>query len=137
MDLLGERPVLSMLDETWRIYTRHEAAAPQYIGANAVVENSTVTAGCEICGTVRNSVLGTNVIIEEGAIVEDSVLMSHVTVKAGATVRYSILDAGVTVGKNATVGEAKETAEGVAVVGADYVVADGATVPAGAMISDD
>ena len=137
MDLLGERPVLSMLDETWRIYTRHEAAAPQFIGKNAVVENSSVTAGCEIDGCVKNCVLGSNVRVEEGAIVEDSVLMSNVTVKAGAVVRYSILDSGVTVGRNAVVGEAKESAEGIAVIGADCVVADGATVPAGAMISDD
>ena len=50
--------------------------------------------------------------------------------------RYSILDENVTVGKNCTVGEARETAQGIAVVGAGICVEDGKTIPAGAMISD-
>jgi glucose-1-phosphate adenylyltransferase len=69
-------------------------------------------------------------------VVEDSVLLGGVIVKAGATVRYAILDTNVTVGVNAVVGEDKATAAGIAVIGAGYCVADGATVPAAAMISD-
>lgn len=137
MDLLGEEPVLSLLDESWRIYSRHEAAPPQFIGKDAKVVNSTVTAGCEIYGTVRNSVLGTGVKVLPGAVIEDSVLMNGVTVGEGSVVRYSILDAGVKVGKNATVGEAKEKASGIAVIGADCTVEDGGNVAAGAMISED
>ena len=136
MDLLGEKPVLSLVDEGWRIFSRHGAEAPQFVGANATVVNSSVTAGCEILGTVRNSVLGPNVVVEEGAVVEDSVILNDVTVKAGATVRYSILDANVTVGKNATVGESKETTDEIAVIGADVVIPTGKKIPAGAMISE-
>ncbi|MBE6632954.1 MAG: glucose-1-phosphate adenylyltransferase [Ruminococcaceae bacterium] len=137
MDILGDPPVFSLHDEAWRIYSRQEAAAPQYISADAIVKNSSMTAGCEIEGTVINSVLGSGVKVEKGAVVEDSVLFSDVTVKAGATVRYSILDSNVTVGANATVGEAKGNGVEIAVIGADCVVAEGATVPAGAMISED
>ncbi len=136
MDLLGEKPVLSIADESWRIYSRHGAEAPQFVGDNAEVTNSSVTAGCELSGVVRNSVLGPNVVVEEGAVVEDSVLMNDVTVKAGATVRYAILDANVTVGENATVGEYRITASDVAVIGADVTVPAGEKIPAGAMISE-
>ncbi|MBQ7347453.1 MAG: glucose-1-phosphate adenylyltransferase [Clostridia bacterium] len=136
MDLLGETPVLSLLDESWRIYSRHGAEAPQFVGEDAVVENSSVTAGCEIYGIVRNSVLGPGVVVEEGAIVEDSVLMNDVTVKAGATVRYSILDEKVTVGKKATVGEYRMTASDVTVIGADVTVPNGEKIAAGSMISE-
>ena len=136
MDLLGEKPVLSIADESWRLYSRHGAEAPQFVGENAEVTNSSVTAGCEISGVVRNSVLGPNVVVEEGAVVEDSVLMNDVTVKAGATVRYAILDANVTVGENATVGEYRITASDVAVIGADVTVPAGETIAAGAMISE-
>ena len=136
MDLLGEKPVLTLTDESWRIFSRHGAEAPQFVGPDAVIVNSSVTAGCDLCGTVRNSVLGPNVVVEAGALVEDSVIMNDVTVKAGATVRYSILDANVTVGKNATVGEDRQTASDIAVVGADVVIPDGKNVPAGAMISE-
>ncbi len=135
MDLLGETPVLTLADENWRIYSRQEASAPQYIGADAVVTNSTLTSGCEIYGTVKNSVLGVGVRVEAGAVVEDSVLMENVVVGAGATVKYSILDSGVEVGAGATVGEDRATASEVAVVGADVAVPAGKVIEAGAMIS--
>ena len=137
MDILGDRPVLSLHDEAWRIFSRQEAAAPQYIAADAVVKNCSMTAGCEIEGTVINSVLGSGVKVEKGAVVEDSVLFSDVTVKAGAVVKYSILDSNVTVGAGAVVGADKSETDEIAVIGADYVVADGATVAPGAMISED
>lgn len=134
MDLLGEHPALVLSDESWRIYSRHESAPPQFVGGDAVVSNCSVTAGCELYGSVRNSVLGSNVRVMPGAVVEDSVLMSDVTVESGASVRYSILDSGVTVGAGATVGEARGTASGIAVVGANYRIPAGETVAAGAMI---
>lgn len=136
MDLLGEHPALSLLDETWRIYSRHEAAPPQYVGSEATVENASMTAGCEIYGTVRNSVLGTGVIVGKGAVVEDSVLMNGVQISEGATVRYSILDANVSIGKNARIGEDKSKTEQIAVIGADCVIPDGGIVPPGAMLED-
>ena len=136
MDLLGENPVLSLAEESWRIYSRHTAQPPQFVSKNAVVENASVTAGCEIYGTVKNSVLGAGVYVGKGAVVEDSVVMNGARIEDGATVRYSILDENVTVGKNCTVGEARETAEGIAVVGAGICVEDGKAIPAGAMISD-
>ena len=136
MDMLGEKPVLSLRDEKWRIYSRHEASSPQFIGSDAVVRNSSVTEGCEIYGTVRNSVLGIGVTVEEGAVVENSVLLSGAIVEAGATVQYAILDENVTVGKNATVGSADAGGSNIAVVGAGIRIADGSAVAAGAMISE-
>ena len=136
MDLLGEKPVLSLADESWRIYSRQAAAAPQYIGENAIVENSTLTAGCEIYGTVKNSVLGPGVHVAQGATVIDSVIMENVTIKAGATVQYAILDSDVCIGEGAVVGEPRETASEVAVVGADVCIPAGLTIEAGAMISE-
>ena len=136
MDLLGEKPVLTLADESWRIYSRQEASAPQYIGSDAVVKNSTLTAGCEIYGTVENSVLGAGVKVEAGAVVVDSVLMDNAVVGANAIVKYAILDSGVSIGEGAKVGEDKETASEVAVVGADVAVPAGSVIEAGAMISE-
>ena len=133
MDLLGEKPVLAF-DDSSRIFSRHENEAPQFVGAEAVIENSSITEGCEIYGTVINSVLGYGVVVEKGAVVRDSVLMHHVTVSEGATVEYSILDSDVTVGKGARVGRPRNEAEGITVIGAGNVVADGADVPDNQMI---
>jgi glucose-1-phosphate adenylyltransferase len=133
MDLLGEKPILEF-DEKTRIYSRHENEAPQYIGEEAIVENSSITEGCEIYGTVINSVLGYGVVVEKGAIVRDSVLMHHVSVGEGATIEHSILDSDVKVGKGAKVGRPKEEAEGITVIGAEMSVADGEDIADNQMI---
>ncbi|MBR6633398.1 MAG: glucose-1-phosphate adenylyltransferase [Clostridia bacterium] len=135
MDLLGEKPELVLDDESWRIYSRQSASAPQYVGEMGQVINSTMTAGCEIFGTVKNSVLGQNVTIGAGAIVENSVIMDNVTVGAGARVNYSILDSGVKVGCGARIG-IDGSPESIAVIGADVTLPDGETVEAGSMISE-
>ncbi len=135
MDLLGENPVLKLTDESWRIYSRHEAHAPQFVGSEAVIENSSITEGCEIFGTVINSVIGAGVKIEKGAVVADSVLLENVTVKSGAKVNYAIIDGGVTVGENASIGAPDAGSQSIAVIGADICVPAGASVEKGAMIS--
>ena len=135
MDLLGEKPVLDLYDEEWRIYSRHEAHAPQFVGESAVIDNSSITEGCEIFGTVRNSVIGAGVKIMEGAVVSDSVILEDVVIEAGAEVRYAIIDSGTYIGKNCKIGEVVTDISKVVVVGADITVPDGKVVKAGAMIS--
>ena len=136
MDLLGDAPAFSLLDESWRIYSRHSAQPPQYIAKGAVIENASVTAGCQIYGTVKNSVLGANVTVGKGAVVEDSVIMNDVVIEEGATVRYAILDEKVTIGKKATVGATRESGADIAVVGADVTIKAGEIVAPGAMLSE-
>jgi len=130
MDLLGEHPELDLNDESWRIFARHYADAPQYVGPTASVINSSITEGCEIEGQVINCVLGTGVKVERGALVKDSVLMDNVTVGAGAEITYSILAPEVTVGNGARLGAPRETAAGVTVIG------EGVNIPAGRVIRD-
>ena len=136
MDLLGDEPAFSLLDEAWRIYSRHAAQPPQYIAKGAVVENASVTAGCQIFGTVKNSVLGANVYVGKGAVVEDSVIMNDTVIEDGATVQYAILDEKVTIGKKATVGASRKSGEAIAVVGAEVSIGAGEVVAPGAMLSE-
>ena len=128
MDLLGDTPNLDLGGESWRIYSRHEAHTPQYIGADAKVENSSITEGCEIEGTVINSVLGAGVTIEAGATVIDSVIMADVIVSEGATVNYSIVDERCTIGKGARVGTERTEGAIITVLAAGTAVADGESV---------
>ena len=86
MDLLGDRPALTLNDLDWKILSRNDAYPPHYVGTNAVISNSIVTEGCEIYGTVVNSVLSEGVVVERGACVRDSVLLGNVTVRADAAV---------------------------------------------------
>ena len=136
MDLLSDSPALSLHDKRQRIYFRSNASAPEYIGESAEVENSIITEGCEIYGSVRNSVIGADVYVGEGAVVEDSVIMSGTVIKPNARVMYSMVDSRVTVGEGATVGAPRSEARGIAVVGADVVISDRQTVADGEMISE-
>ncbi len=134
MDLLGETPELPLIDESWRIFARHFAASPQYIGKDAVVEHSLITEGCEIYGTVRNSVLGTGVKVLPGAVVEDSVILENTVIGNDAVVQYSVLASDVCVGANATVGAKKSADAKIAVVGEDVQIPAHTTIADGAMI---
>ena len=138
MDLLGENPVLNINDEDWRIYSRHESRAPQYVADGAKIENSSITEGCIIKGTVINSVLGPGVEVCEGAEVIDCNIMGNNVIGKGASVKYSIIDSNVNIGADAKVGEDKETAPsgGIAVIGSGVTVPDGTVIKAGSMISE-
>ena len=135
MDLLGDVPALDLNDEEWRIYSRHSAHAPQYVGKEALIENSSLTDGCEIYGTVKNSVLGAGVKVKAGASVIDSVILDDVVIESGACVNYSIIDGNTVIGKDCVVGAPKESAKDITVVGANITVPAETVVAEGAMIS--
>ena len=135
MDLLGDVPALNINDEEWRVYSRHEPHAPQYVGENAIIDNSSVTEGCEIYGEVHNSVIGAGVVIEKGAAVDNSVILDNVTVKRGAKVFYSIIDSGTVIGEDCEIGDANADSRRIAVIGADICVPEKTKIQAGAMIS--
>ena len=131
MDLLGENPVFDVSDKSWKIHSRNPLAPPECIGETGVVKNSMIALGCEIDGIVENSILGSNVIVEKGAVVKDAVILANSVVKAGATVSYSIIDENVTIGQNAKIGKAKDPAVEIVVLGRDITVADGVVVSEG------
>ena len=131
MDLLGETPEFDVSDKSWKIHSRNPLAPPECIGEDGVVRNSMIALGCEIDGTVENSILGSNVIVEKGAVVKDAVVLANSVIKAGATVSYSIIDENVTIGKNAVVGVAKDPSAEIVVLGRGITVADGVTVSEG------
>ena len=134
MDLLGDAPNFDVGDPAWKIHSRNPLAPPEYLGEGSVVKNSMIALGSEIYGTVINSVLSSNTVVEAGATVKDSVIMSGTVIKAGASVNYSIIDECVVVGEKATVGEDIGEAKGIAVLGKGVNVGKGAKVSTGAMV---
>ena len=136
MDLIGQPPVLDLSGNDWRIFARHSASAPQFVGENATIENCYITEGCQIYGTVKNSVIGPGVKIMEGATVEDCVLMGDCVIEANATVQYAIIDSDVTIGADATVGAPRASGAEIAVVGENITIPAGAVVEPGAMLSE-
>ena len=137
MDLLGEEPAFDVSDPDWKIHSRNPLAPPEYIGDQAHVNNSLISLGCEVEGTVVNSVLSSNVVVEEGAEVVDSVLMAGSVVKSGAKVVYSIVDEHTVIESGAAVGEDKEKGTGIAVLGRNITIGSGAKVAGGQILDKD
>ena len=100
-----ENSGIDIFDENWKIYSRNIGYTGHRIAPSAVIEDSMITDGCDVKGTVKHSLLYAGVTVEDGAVVEDAVVMGGCTIKAGAVVKHCILGENVEVGENAKVGE--------------------------------
>lgn len=97
MDLLDMNNELNLLDNSWQIRSHNKSLPPLYISKDAVLDNSIVSDGAIIKGTVRNSVISSSVEVEEGALVEDSVIMSNTYIGKNAKVIKSIIGENVVI----------------------------------------
>ena len=97
---------------------------PHYIGPDGRLDDCLVSNGCKIYGTARHSILSTDVIIEERAVVEDSVLLPGAHVKSGAHICRAILGENSTVEEGVKLGSV-DTTKDTAVVGNDVVIGKG------------
>ena len=133
-----EHSGINLFDEDWKIYSRNSGMPGHKICAGANVENSMITDGCKIAGSVKHSILFAGVKVEAGAVVEDAVVMGRTTIKAGASVKHCIVAENVVIGENAVVGAMPtEEEQGVATIGPDVCVGTGAKIGSNAMISED
>ncbi len=133
-----EHSGIDLFDESWKVYSRNSGMTGHKINAGAVVENSMITDGCRISGTVKHSILYAGVTVEAGAVVEDAVIMGGSVIKAGAECKHCIIAENVVVGEKAVVG-AMPTADekGVATIGSGVKVGAGAKIGPNGMIRED
>lgn len=141
MDLLSPSVPLDLYDKEWKIYSRNLNMPPQYIGDKAAVENSMISEGSEINGTVDFSIIFSGAVVEENATVKYSIIMPGTVIKAGAVVEYAIVGEDCVIHENARIGASPETIEnrdewGIAVVGHKVDVSEGKAVLPKQIISD-
>ena len=141
MDLLNPNIPIDLYDHEWKMYSRNPIMPPQYIGSEAVVENSMITDGCVVNGTVDFSIIFEGVTIEAGATVTDSIIMPGSVIKSGAIVEYAIVGENCTVGSGVHIGARPETFEtrddwGIAVVGHNITISENAKVLPKQIISE-
>ena len=105
MDLLDD---LHLGFEDWHILSRSEGRPPHFIAPTGSIKNTLITEGCEIYGSVENSILSVGVVVEEGAVVKDCVIMENARICKNATVNYAILDEETIVTEDAMAGESRE-----------------------------
>lgn len=100
-----------------------------------------VSEGSRVFGEVDYSILFHDVTVEEGAKVRYSIVMPGAVIKKGADVEYAIIAEDAVIESGAKVGDCPENYAdrdewGIAVVGAEVIVGEGAKVAPKEMISE-
>ena len=139
LELLGTDT--GLFDPDWPVLTQLPQRVPAFVASGAVVEDSLLSAGTRVAGTVRRSVLGPDVVVEHGAEVVESVVSAGTVVRSGARVLRTLVDTACEIGPGTTVGAA-ETAlddpDAITILGRDVVVGrdveSGARVPPGGIV---
>jgi glucose-1-phosphate adenylyltransferase len=92
MDLLGETPAFDLDNRRWPIHAgRYDGPAARIIGGD--FENAQIGEGSLVKrATIRNSILGRGVWVNEGAVIEDSIVMDFTSVGKGSHLRRAIVD---------------------------------------------
>ena len=144
MKLIDINPVFNLYEEYWKIYTRTDAIPPQYIAADAYIEKSIIGDGTEVYGKVYNSVIGSGVIIEEGAVVRDSIIMQDTVIGKNSNINKAIIAEEVVIGNNVELGIGEEAENvlkpkiynsGLVTIGECSVIPDGVKIGKNTAIS--
>ncbi len=135
MDLLESR--FDLNNQSSKIYSRNEALPPCFVGEEGEVVNSLVTSGCEIYGTVINSVLSEKVTVAKGAVIENSIIMRGTIIGENVSINYAIIDEDVTVGDGATIGDERSGKDRITVVGRGAEIESGAQIESGEILDQE
>ena len=124
MDLLGSNPAFDLFDNAVPVMSDDLTRPPHYIGPEGRVDDCLISNGCRILATVRHSIISTDAVVGERAVVEDSVLLPGAVVKSGAYVSRAILGENAVVEEGVKLGSV-DTTKDTAVVGNDVVIGKG------------
>ena len=100
MELVHVNPELNIYDEDWPIWTYQRQQPPAKFvldedGRRGMAINSMVSGGCIISGaTVRESLLFSNVRVDERSLIERSVILPDVRIGKNCTSSNAIVDEG-------------------------------------------
>ena len=144
MELIDLVPIFNLYEKFWKIYTKSDMTPPQYISENAVCDTAILGEACEIYGSIRNSVIGSGVIIEEGAEVTNSIIMNGSVIGKNTVIDKAIIAENVVIGSDCVIGEGEEVpnklrpdiyAFGLVAIGEDSVIPSGVTIGKNTAIS--
>ena len=108
MELIDLVPVFNLYEEFWKIYTKSEVIPPQYISSDAEIDRAIIGEGTEVYGKIYNSVIGSGVMIEEGAEIHDSIIMNSVKIGKNCKIDKAIIADNVEIGDDVVLGEGEE-----------------------------
>ncbi len=140
MDLLNPNIPLNLSDPDWKIYSRHWAIRPQYVGKNTKIVESMVAEGCSVYGKLWYSVLFSGVELGENSSANSAVIMHNVKIGKNCDIRYAIIADDAVIEDGAIIGCDPESYKGegkwgIAVIGQGAVVKAGQVVAPNEMIA--
>ncbi len=144
MELVDIVPEFNLYEEFWKVYTKTDAIPPQYIDASGRVSRCIIGEGTEVYGDVENSVIGSGVTIEKGAVIRNSIIMNNATIGENAYMDKAIIAENVKIGKDAKLGIGEEAVNefkpqiysfGLVTIGENSVIPDGVTIGKNTAIS--
>ena len=103
MDLMRENAEFNIFESEMRIFSNSNIYPPHFVGENAVVSGSLICNGCVVEGEVTGSILGSGVVIEEGAVVEDSILLPHTHISRGCHIVRTIVNENVRIAEGSEI----------------------------------
>ncbi|MDR3217338.1 MAG: glucose-1-phosphate adenylyltransferase subunit GlgD [Clostridiaceae bacterium] len=103
MDLLNAEIREDLFYGNGSILTKVKDSVPTRYRDNAKVVNSLIADGCEIDGTVENSILFRGVKVARGAVIKDSIVMENGHIMEGASLTFTITDKNVVVRESCSV----------------------------------
>lgn len=92
MTLRKEKELNKLMDEDWPIYTMTNDSCPTLYKEGAKVSGSLIANGCQIEGTVINSVIARNVIIKKGVVIKDSVVLPDSLIDKNVKLDHVVVD---------------------------------------------
>lgn len=92
MDMLDKEKRNQLFNENRPVMTNINDSIPVLYRYNARVENSLIADGCEIDGTVRNSILFRNVSVKTGAVIENSIIMQNGIIGRDCIIKNVVAD---------------------------------------------
>lgn len=99
MELLSYEFRKKLFRDDWPVYTVSHNTSPARYGAKAIVKNSIIANGAKVYGTVTNSIISRNVLIEEGAVVDGAIIFTDTQIMSGVKINRAIVDKYVRIEK--------------------------------------
>ncbi|MBQ7985678.1 MAG: glucose-1-phosphate adenylyltransferase [Clostridia bacterium] len=143
MDLIEDPPKFDIYDDTWSIYSRNTALAPQYVGDNAKIIDSSVAQGCRVHGKISRSVVFSGVFVGDGSEVSDSVIMPDVKIGKNVKITKAVIGQGAVIEDGAVIGETTDDSspyissmctDGLVLIEGGATVSGGADIPKCSMV---
>lgn len=92
LSLINVKTATSLFVDDWPVYTKTNDSCPTQYYDTANVKSSVVSNGCQIEGTVENSVIGRGCIIKKGTVIKNSIILAGSYVGEDVHIENQVVD---------------------------------------------